>query len=249
VRSAPSFEAAFESARPVEGWLTEEQARRLWDSALRVPAGGLLVELGSFRGRSAIVMASALADGARLVAIDPHAGGDRGPQEIAAEAERGSEDNERFNANLGAAGVAERVEHVRLMSSDALGAVDGQIDVLYVDGAHRYGPARDDMVRWGGRVGEGGTMLVHDSFSAVGVTLAALATLTFDGRWRYVGRTGSLAEYRRERLGLGQRVASATRELAQLPWFLRNMLIKVAIVARLKPLQRLLGSRDGAWPY
>ena len=247
--SAATFDAAFVPARDVEGWLTEAQARRLWDCALRVPRDGLLVEIGSFRGRSAIVMARALAEGARLVAIDPHAGGDRGPQEIEPEARRGNEDNELFNANLRAAGVAERVEHVRLMSSDAHDAVDGEIDVLYVDGAHRFAPARDDLVRWGGRVREGGTMLVHDSFSAIGVTLAALSSLTFGGRWRYVGRTGSLAEYRRERLGVGARASSAARELAQLPWFVRNLLLKVAIVAKLKPVQRLLGSRDGAWPY
>ncbi|MEA2426138.1 MAG: hypothetical protein QOH13_2548 [Thermoleophilaceae bacterium] len=229
--------------------MTEAQARRLWDSARTVPPGGQMVEIGSFRGRSAIVMASALADGARLVAIDPHAGGDRGPQEIEAEAARGEEDNRRFTANLSAAGVADRVRHVRKMSSDALGSVDGEIDVLYVDGAHRFGPARDDLVRWGARVREGGTMLVHDSFSAIGLTLAMLASLSFGGRWRYVGRSGSLAEYRRESLGSGARVASAGRQLAQLPWFARNVLLKVAIVARLRPLQRLLGSRDGAWPY
>lgn len=244
-----SFDAAFALARPVEGWLTEAQAQRLWDSALTVPAGGLIVEIGSFRGRSAIVMASALADGARLVAIDPHAGGDRGPQEIEAETERGEEDNRRFRANVEAAGVAERVEHVRLMSSDAHGSVEGVIDVLYVDGAHRFGPARDDIARWGGRVREGGTMLVHDSFSAVGVTLATLVSITFGGRWRYVGRSGSLAEFRRERLSVAARVPNALRQVAQLGWFVRNVLLKVAIVTRLRPLQRLLGSRDGAWPY
>ena len=45
-------------------------------------------------------MASALPDGARLVAIDPHAGGDRGPQETAAEASRGQADNVAFTENL-----------------------------------------------------------------------------------------------------------------------------------------------------
>jgi methyltransferase family protein len=247
--SEASFDVAFAAARPVEGWLTEAQARRLWDRARAVPAGGLVVEIGSFRGRSAIVMASALARGARLVAIDPHAGSDRGPQEIEAEAARGEEDHGLFLANLRAAGVADRVEHVRLISSQAVESVDGEIDVLYVDGAHRFTPARDDLVRWGARVREGGTMLVHDSFSAVGLTLAMLVSLTFGGRWRYVGRSGSLAEYRRERLPPGARVASALRQLAQLPWFARNVLLKVAIVTRLRPLQRLLGSRDGAWPY
>jgi predicted O-methyltransferase YrrM len=244
--SGAGFGDAFARAVLVEGWLSRDQAQRLWDAARRVPSGGLIVEIGSFRGRSAIVMASALAEGARLVAIDPHAGGDRGPQEIAPEAERGEEDNAAFRENLRAAGVDTRVEHVRLMSSEAHGAVSGEIDVLYVDGAHRFGPARDDILRWGSRVCDGGTMLVHDSFSSIGVTLATLASLTFGSRWRYVGRTSSLAEYRREPVA---RVPNALRQLAQLPWFARNVIVKVAIVTRLRPLARLMGHRGDHWPY
>jgi predicted O-methyltransferase YrrM len=247
--SAGSFEDAFARAASIEGWLSEAQARRLWDAARRVPAGGLLVEIGSFRGRSAVVMASALGDRARLVAIDPHAGGDRGPQEIAAEAERGEADNRAFAANLRAAGVEARVELVRRMSSDAHEAVDGVIDVLYVDGAHRFGPAREDIVRWGERVREGGTMLVHDSFSAIGVTLATLSSITFGSKWRYVGRTSSLAEYRREPLAAGARVSNALRQLAQLPWFVRNVIVKVALVTHARPLARLMGHDGDDWPY
>ena len=244
-----AFADAFALAEPVEGWLSEEQARRLWEAAQCVPAGGQLVEIGSFRGRSAIVMASALAEGARMVAIDPHAGGDRGPQEIAAEAGRGEADHGAFMSNLRTAGVADRVAHVRLMSSAAHDAVGGPVDVLYVDGAHRFAPARDDLVRWGARVRDGGTMLVHDSFSSIGVTLATLTSLTFGSRWRYVGRTASLAEYRRERLRGTARVANAARQLAQLPWFARNVIVKVAILTRLRPLARLVGHRGDYWPY
>jgi hypothetical protein len=244
-----SFGEAFALAEPVEGWLSEGQAQRLWDAAGRVPPGGLAVEIGSFRGRSAIVLASALSDGARLVAIDPHAGGDRGPQEIAPEAERGEADNRAFLSNLAAAEVDARVEHVRLMSSDAHRAVTAAIDLLYVDGAHRFAPPRDDIVRWGERVRDGGTMLVHDSFSSIGVTMATLSSITFGSRWRYIGRTGSLAEYRRESLALGARAANAARQLAQLPWFARNLVVKVAIVTRLRPLARLMGHRGEHWPY
>jgi hypothetical protein len=238
--SGASFEKAFAAARPVEGWLTEAQARRLWDSARSVPERGVVVEIGSFRGRSAIVLASALAEGARLVAIDPHAGGDRGPQEIEAETVRGEADLQAFEANLRAARVAESVEHVRLTSSDAHESVDGRVDLLYVDGAHRLGPAREDIVRWGARVREGGTMLVHDSFSSIGVTLATLASVTFGGDWRYVGRTRSLAEYRRERLSGARRALNTLRQLAQLPWFAWNVAIKVLIAAHVL-------RRD--WPY
>ena len=152
-----------------------------------------MVEIGSFRGRSTVVLALAAGE---VVAIDPHAGSDRGPQEIAADAQRGDADHEAFTANLAAAGVAERVRHVRKFSADAHGDVSGPLSLLYVDGAHRFGPARADLAGWGGRVAPGGTMLVHDAFSSIGVTLALLATCA-TGDWRYAGRSGSLAEYER----------------------------------------------------
>lgn len=233
------FAAAFALARDVEGWLTEAQARRLWERARELPPGGRAVEIGSFRGRSTVVIAQALPDGASLVAIDPHAGGDRGPQEIAPEAERGEDDYRAFHANLARAGVAERVSHVRKPSSSP-DAVTSDIDLLYVDGAHRFGPARHDLTHWGGRVRDGGVLLVHDSYSSIGVTFATLSSLTFGSKWRYAGRTGSLAEYRRERVAGAARVRNSLRQLAQLPWFARNVVVKVLIVLRL---------RRGAWPY
>jgi hypothetical protein len=219
----------------VEGWLTDAQARRLFARASE--ADGAVVEIGSFRGRSTIVLASAAA---AVVAIDPHAGSDRGPQEIAADAERGAEDHEAFRANLARAGVEARVRHVRRPSAAAHADVDGPVALLYVDGAHRYGPARADLANWGRRVAPGGAMLVHDAFSSVGVTLALLTECVFSARWRYAGRTGSLAEYERAPLRGFARVRNAARQLAQLPWFARNLAIKVLIVARL---------RSGPWPY
>ncbi|MGA2008919.1 MAG: class I SAM-dependent methyltransferase [Solirubrobacteraceae bacterium] len=234
----------------VQGWLTDAQARCLWDAAGAVAPGGRIVEIGSFHGRSTIVMACALRDGVELIAIDPHGGGDRGPQEITPDAAAGERDHAAFAANLHAAGVEDRVRHVRAMSDAALGEVAGPIDVLYVDGAHRYRPASADIARWGARVAPGGSMLIHDSFNAIGVMLAQLRLLVFSRRWRYGGRRGSLAVYRREPEPLaGADVAvNAIRQLAELPYFARNLLVKVAVVARIAPLARLLG-HGGGWPY
>jgi hypothetical protein len=96
----------------------------------------------------------------------------------------------------------------------------------------------------------GGTMLVHDAYNAIGVMLAQLRVLLLSSRWRYVGRTRSLAEYRREDLDAAGRLRNAARQLLGLPWFVRNGLIKVALVARLRPVARALGLPDGDdWPY
>jgi hypothetical protein len=219
----------------VEGWLTEAQAQRLDRCARAVAYGGRIVEIGSFRGRSTIVLARAAPASAEVVAIDPHLGSDRGPQEIAAQPELGEQDTQRFRANLQRHGVLERVRHVRMLSSQA--PLEDAIDLLYVDGAHRFGPARGDVARWGARVRDGGTMLVHDSFSSIGVTLALLSSVAVSRRWRYAGRDGSLAEYVADGRG---GPASVARQLAQLPWFAYNVVLKALTVARI---------RRGPWPY
>jgi predicted O-methyltransferase YrrM len=233
----------------VEGWLTDAQARRLWDSAAALAPGARIVEIGAFRGRSTIVLASAAPAGTEVVTVDPHGGGDRGPHQIVPDARLGERDYAAFRANLRDAGVDDLVRHVRASSHEALEQVEGPIDLLYVDGAHRYGPAREDIERWGARVKPGGTMLVHDAFNAIGVTLAQLRVLLLSPGWAYRGRRGSLAEYRRAQLDARERALDALTQLAELPYFARNLLVKLLIVARLRRLAALLGHRQGDWPY
>jgi methyltransferase family protein len=248
-QSATAFGRALEAVRGVEGWMTDAQARRLWDRAREVPTDGRIVEIGSYRGRSAIVLALGSTDGVEVVAIDPHAGNDRGPQEIHGTVDEGEGDHQAFLANLDRAGVRGRIRHVRRPSQEAGPDVEDPIDLLYIDGAHRFVPARADIREWGTRVGVDGTMLIHDAFSAVGLTNAMLTQLLFGGRFRYIGRSGSLAEYRRVKMTGGGRAMNVLRQLGQLPWFARNVVIKALIVLRLRPLTRLLGHRSGEWPY
>jgi hypothetical protein len=232
----PTFDDALDAIEGVDGWLTAGQARCLFDAARAVPAGGRIVEIGSFRGRSTIVLSLGARAGVEVVAIDPHAGNDRGPQEIEGFEAEAADDHEVFLANLQKAGVADRVTVVREFSGKAHGAVPGQVDFLWVDGAHRFAPARDDLKDWGDRVKPGGRMMVHDSWCSVGVTLATLAAITLRGGWRYDGRERSLAAYTRTPAPLSNR----GRQLAELPWFAANVARKLSIVAR---------RSDDPWPY
>ena len=226
------------------------QASTLYDAAVGCPDHGTIVEIGSFQGRSTIVLASAAPPEAVVVAIDPHAGNDRGPQEIDGFEDAAADDHATFVANLERAGVTERVRHLRMFSDAALGEVDGAIDVLYVDGAHRYAPARADIRDWGARVGDGGTMLIHDSFSSLGVTFAILRELLVGGRFRYVGRSRSMTIYRADLpAGVGARAGNTARQLAQLPWFVKNLALKAALTLGLGKVLKRLGRPVPDWPY
>ena len=245
--SKRSFDETWSAVAGVAGWMTRNQGRALYDAAKECPPGGRIVEIGSFQGRSTIVLASAAPDDATVFAIDPHAGNDRGPEEISGYESAAEHDHAIFLANIGAAGVSDGVTHLRMFSDDARREIDGQIDVLYVDGAHRYAPARADIRHWGERVKPGGTLLIHDSFSSIGVTLAILRELVFGRRFRYVGRARSLTTYRAD-LHDG-RMANAGRQLAQLPWFVKNVALKVALKLGLGKVLARLGREVPEWPY
>ncbi len=132
-----TFDQVFRSIADVQGWMTRAQACRLWDRASELKAGDRIVEIGSYHGRSAIVLASAAPEGVEVITIDPHGGNDRGPQQYEGEFEEGQRDHETFVANLTRAGVVDRIRHVRKASQDAPGDIPGDVEMVYIDGAHR----------------------------------------------------------------------------------------------------------------
>jgi hypothetical protein len=244
-----TFADALTAIENVDGWLTSGQAERLWTCAAKLPAGTSIVEIGSFHGRSAIVLALAAPPETVVNAIDPYEGSERKPQELETGPEAGAQDEAAFRANLAAAGVADRVHHIRLPSQAALDAVDGPVDLLFIDGAHRYAFVLDDIARWGACVPQGGTMLIHDGFSSIGVTLAVFRLLVAGRQYAYRGRTGTLLEYRRTELSPSQRATNALRQVAQLGYFVWINLIKLAMTVSPDPVLRRLQRRYGDWPH
>jgi len=246
----PALVSVMAQVADVDGWMTPGQASTLYDSAVRCPDGSQVVEIGSFQGRSTIVLAMAADPSVQVIAIDPHAGNDRGPQQIDGYADEADSDHAIFNKNLADAGVAGRVRHLRMFSDDAHTEVAGDLGVLYVDGAHRYAPARADIVSWGARVEDGGTLLIHDSFSSIGVTFAILREFLLGSKFRYVGRSRSMTIYRADfASGPLDRVKNAARQLAQLPWFVKNFALKVFLSAGLGKIMTKLGRTAPEWPY
>ena len=74
---------------------------------------------------------------------------------------------------------------------------------------------------------------------------ASSATCCPSRTLRYVGREGSLALFRKGRPTRADRL----RVVAELPWWLRNVFIKVLLRLRLRPVARLFGHDSPYDPY
>lgn len=231
VPESPSFEQAWSRASSVDGWLTRDQARVLFDEAVRA-GSGTLVEIGSHLGRSTSVLAAAAA---HVVAIDPFPADWRYGQEGTAD---------RLRRHLAAAGVLDRVTLHETTSAEVFRGWSEPVRLLYVDGKHDALSCLADL-RFTRFLSPGDRFLVHDAFSSLGVTLALLGRLPGDRRTRFLGRTGSLALYE----VAPPTSADRLRVLAQLPWFVRNLGLKVLLRLRLRRVAALLGHPDAHDPY
>lgn len=230
-----SFDEVHETVAALPGWLSRDQARALFDAAGATEPGSTVVEVGSHHGRSTIVLASGLPAGSRVVAVDP----------FPPDWRYGAAGTEAAcRANLERSGVADLVDLRVATSDDVRRGWAGPVALVYVDGKHDYWSARSDL-RWSEHVTPGGWVLVHDAFSSLGVTTALLRELATSRTLRYAGRVGSLARLEVARPGTRDRL----RPLRELPWWVRNLMVKVTLRLHLRPLTRLLGHVGPDDPY
>ena len=186
----PSFlalrERMRELLRDVEGWLSPSEAAVLCREAQRAgerQREPRVVEIGTWKGRSTIALATGLAGRGRVFAVDPHLvvptiphmSTDRVPE---------------LRANLDAAGVADRVELVRERSHDARARFENEsIDLLFIDGNHKYEFVLQDIVDWTPTLRPGAVVGFND-FNLQGVRRALLERVAVprsafrDPRWR-----------------------------------------------------------------
>lgn len=149
-----------------------------------------IVEIGSFRGKSAVFLALGSADvGGRVLCIDPHM------NFAGAERERyGQADHEALVAAVRRHGVDERVTPIVRTSEEARAEYDGApIDLLWVDGDHNYEPARRDFEMWAPLVAVGGIIAGHDYSHGAGVRRAWDEVVGADPAFSSTGRRRSIA--------------------------------------------------------
>lgn len=148
----------------VKGWLDADEARMLHDCAACVD-NGCIVEIGSYRGRSTLVLATPAK--VPVYSIDPYLPSDN--------EQFGDVDREQWYWQIASGGVANRVRAVHLTSLQAQAVWQEPIGLLFIDGAHDALSVTLDFVTWQRHVVNGGLIALHDSdWTGVKATLTLI---------------------------------------------------------------------------
>lgn len=155
---------AWEDARKVPGHLAENEARFLGLLAACVPASGTIVEIGSFKGRSTVMLAKVASHYGlgQVVAIDPH----NSPILLGIPSEPQTSSYQDFLNNVRAAGVSEYVEAHAAYSKDVASSWNRPIRILWIDGDHSYEGAKRDLDGFLAHLVPQGVVAFHDALNA-----------------------------------------------------------------------------------
>ncbi|PWR21977.1 class I SAM-dependent methyltransferase [Zavarzinia compransoris] len=154
--------------RRVPGWLEPAEALLLHELAGRQHRAGRCVELGSYQGRSALALASALPAGQRLLCVDTFAGSaEHQPGGAFFEPSTLAPDGTvstlgLFRRHVAAAGLDDRVETWAMPSLAAAARFEGRVSLLFVDADHAYAGVSADLAAWRPHLGPGAVVVLHD---------------------------------------------------------------------------------------
>ncbi|ONH30643.1 class I SAM-dependent methyltransferase [Pseudofrankia asymbiotica] len=161
------------AALAAKGFMPEDEGDALYAAARTVPAGGLILEVGTYCGKSTIYLAAAAREaGAQVVTVDHHRGSDENQagwehhDPTVVDPRTGRMDTLPFlRRNLEEAGVEDVVTLVIGRTEQVGGWWTTPVSLLFIDGGHAEYQAQADYEAWAHHVAPGGTLLIHDVFS------------------------------------------------------------------------------------
>jgi hypothetical protein len=180
-----------DDVRSIYGFLDDDECALLNKLAANC-GNGVIVEIGSFQGKSTVALAKgAQLCGARVYAVDPHF-----DYQVTGDTHYGDENYQALLANLAAYGVDETVKVVKKASIDAFADWKKPIDLLWIDGSHEYEDVKQDFILWSKFVT--GYIAMHDTTgNHPGVTRFLNELLNGDyvqlDTWRIVERVNATA--------------------------------------------------------
>ena len=186
----------------VPGMLTQNEVEYLYRLGQLNPGKGVIVEIGSWKGKSTICLArgSMAVGGEKVYAIDPH-------RPLAEEGY--VEDTEaEFLTNITQAGVETHVVPMVLTSKEAVTGWNQPVRLLWIDGDHRYEYVKQDFLLWEPHVIEGGIIAMHDTIRKQGPKRVLWEIVFHSNRFQQISIVDNLTAVRKvRRISLRGRLA------------------------------------------
>jgi hypothetical protein len=178
----------------IAGWLEPDEADLLLAACARslysLPDTRAVVEIGSYCGRSTVVLASAvraLRPDARVYAIDPHDG-------VVGAVDQGITTGEptldAFRRNIVNAGLNDFVVLLRQFSTDV--HWKQPINCLFIDGLHDYASVSSDFCHFAAYIEFGGVAVFHDYADYYPGVVQFVDEVVASSQFRRVTQTRSL---------------------------------------------------------
>ena len=154
------------------GFMPEDGARALYAAALGGAAVGDLVEIGTYQGKSAILLAGAArAAGRMLLTVDHHRGSEEHQPgweyhdpELVDPAVGRIDTLPLARRALALAGVEDSVVLLVGRSADVARLWPGAAGFVFIDGGHTDEAAQTDYQGWAPKLASGGVLAIHDVF-------------------------------------------------------------------------------------
>ncbi|HVW59461.1 MAG TPA: class I SAM-dependent methyltransferase, partial [Puia sp.] len=186
--------SAYKGVQKINGWLEEKEADLLMvmvlKACIQMPDQRTIVEVGSYEGKSTVLLGSLVKEffpDVKIVSIDPHDGllgaRDQGLVSVAPSFKR-------FVDNLQAAGLSDVVKAVQKRTCDV--AWTDPVLFLIIDGLHDYPSVARDFRQIAPSVIKGGYIAFHDYADYFPGVQAFVHELLESGLYRKVGKAESL---------------------------------------------------------
>ncbi|MFF3684388.1 class I SAM-dependent methyltransferase [Streptomyces sp. NPDC002187] len=166
----PEILAAFEAAK---GFMPVGEGLALYAAAADAGTLGLpLLEVGTYCGRSTILLADAAREaGTTAITVDHHRGSEEQQpgweyhDPTVVDPEVGLMDTlPTFRRTLHKAGLEDHVIAIVGRSPQVAKAWGGKVGLVFIDGGHTDEHATNDYEGWAPHVAEGGLLVIHDVF-------------------------------------------------------------------------------------
>jgi len=190
---------AVAKALQISGLTSQEMLERLYELA---QGKRMAVEIGAWKGRSSVAIASALADNGRLYCIDPWWDDLYSPESFDVGDHYGEWlDNmtayHLFRRNIQQMGVDDKVIPLIAASHDTDKYFqDNTLDMLWLDGDHAEQMVLKDLLKWQPKC-MADAVICGDDYDMAGVQKAVDAVAKLKGYKVSVSCEGKLWEYRR----------------------------------------------------